>query len=295
MSQLKRGGAKQGELKRGGAKRYDPDKARQLPGARAFLLYLLPMPMLFVALWRMLGGNTSSALGFALCFALCMVAATLVRNGLSIEQEAKRRKIVRRSSTVPYKLIGAGVLGGAIFIGAALGAKIAFFSSVLLGIAAAVGAVFTYGTDPSRNAPDMPAVGVTSEEVLEILNEADEKIVAIEAARDRIHNVEMKDRLKNIVKGVREITDIVEDDPRDLRRARKFLRTYLDGAQRVTEGYADTHKYGDNGELEDNFRNVLETIENVIEEQKGKLLENNLTELDVQIEVLQMQLEKEGV
>jgi len=58
---------------------------------------------------------------------------------------------------------------------------------------------------------------------------------------------------------------------------------------------ADTHKYGDNGELEDNFRNVLETIETVIGEQKGKLLENNLTELDVQIEVLQLQLEKEGV
>jgi len=178
---------------------------------------------------------------------------------------------------------------------ALLGAKITLFSSLLLGLASAIGAVFTYGTDPSRNAPDMSAVGVTSEEVLEILDEADQKILAIEAARDRIHNVEMKDRLKKIVTGVREITDIVEDDPRDLRRARKFLRTYLDGAQRVTEGYADTHKYGDDGELENNFRNVLDTIETVIEEQKGKLLENNLTELDVQIEVLQMQLEKEGV
>ncbi len=283
------------QLKRGGAKKYDPDNPVRVPTARGFLLYLLPMPMLFLALWRMFGGNSSSALGFAVCFALCMLAATMVRNGLAIEQEAKRRKIVRRSSTVPYKMIGAGIVGIAIFIGALLGAKITLFSSLLLGVAAGVGAVLTYGTDPSRNAPDMPAVGVTSEEVIEILDEADQKILAIEAARDRIHNVEMKDRLKNIVKGVREITDIVEDDPRDLRRARKFLRTYLDGAQRVTEGYADTHKYGDNGELEDNFRNVLQTIETVIEEQKGKLLENNLTELDVQIEVLQMQLEKEGV
>lgn len=283
------------QLKRGGAKKYDPDNPVRVPTARGFLLYLLPMPMLFLALWRMFGGNSSSALGFAVCFALCMLAATMVRNGLAIEQEAKRRKIVRRSSTVPYKMIGAGIVGIAIFIGALLGAKITLFSSLLLGVAAGVGAVLTYGTDPSRNAPDMPAVGVTSEEVIEILDEADQKILAIEAARDRIHNVEMKDRLKNIVKGVREITDIVEDDPRDLRRARKFLRTYLDGAQRVTEGYADTHKYGDNGELEDNFRNVLRTIETVIEEQKGKLLENNLTELDVQIEVLQMQLEKEGV
>lgn len=283
------------QLKRGGAKKYDPENPVRMPVARGFLLYLLPMPMLFLALWRMLAGNGVSALGFGLCFALCMAAATMVRRGLGIELEAKRRKIVRRSSAVPYKTIGAGVLGVAVFTGALLGAKITMFSSILLGVASAIGSVFTYGTDPSRNAPDMPAVGVTSEEVLEILNEADQKILAIEAARDRIHNVEMKDRLKNIVKGVREITDIVEDDPRDLRRARKFLRTYLDGAQRVTEGYADTHKYGDNGELEDNFRNVLNTIETVIEEQKGKLLENNLTELDVQIEVLQMQLEREGV
>ncbi len=283
------------QLKRGGAKKYDPHNSVRMPAARGFLLYLLPMPMLFLALMRMLGGNSSSALGFALCFALCMGAATLVRKGLNIEQEAQRRKIVRRSSAVPYKAIGAGVLGVAIFIGALLGAKITLVSSLLLGVAAAVGSVFTYGVDPSRSAPDMSAVGVTSEEVIEILDEADQKILAIEAARGRIHNVEMKDRLQNIVKGVREITDIVEEDPRDLRRARKFLRTYLDGAQRVTEGYADTHKYGDDGVLEENFRNVLVTIETVIEEQKGKLLENNLTELDVQIEVLQMQLEREGV
>lgn len=281
--------------KRGGAKKYNPDSTNRTPPLRGFLLYLLPMPMLFLALWKMFGSNSINALGFAAGFALCMLAATLVRKGVGIEAEAKRRKIVRRSSTVPYKVIGAGVLGGGIFLSALFGADISIVSSMLLGIASVIGSIFVYGTDPSRNAPDMPAVGVTSEEVLEILNEADGKILAIEAARDRIHNVELKDRLKNITKGVREIMGIVEDDPTDLRRARKFLRTYLDGAQRVTEGYAATHKYGDNGELENNFRNVLGTIENVIEEQKGKLLENNLTELDVQIEVLQLQLEKEGV
>ena len=165
----------------------------------------------------------------------------------------------------------------------------------MFGAVAFLGCYLVYGFDPARNAPDAPAIGVTSEEVLEILDEADEKIAAIESARSRIHNVELKDRLKNIIVGVKEIMGIVEEDPRDLRRARKFLRVYLDGAQRVTEGYADQHRYGENTELEDNFRNVLTTIETVIGEQKEKLLENNLTELDVQIEVLQLQLEKEGV
>jgi 5-bromo-4-chloroindolyl phosphate hydrolysis protein len=284
------------ELKRGGARKINSDEPRRLPRTGAWLLYLLPLPMLLgslIALFK--EGKASVALGAGLAFAIIMLAATLVRKGSEIESQALRRKIVRRASTVPYKLLGFGILGAGVFIGALLGSGETFLMSLVLGAVAALGGLLVYGRDPARSAPDAPAVGVTSEEVLEILNEADNKIQAIEAARGRIHNVELKDRLRNIVAGVREIMGIVEEDPRDLRRARKFLRTYLDGAQRVTEGYADSHKYGENAELEDNFRNVLTTIETVIGEQKQKLLENNLTELDVQIEVLQLQLEKEGV
>lgn len=282
--------------KRGGARKYSPDNANRIPKTRAIMLFLLPVPLLLgclIALFR--DDKATVALGCGAAFALAMMAATLMRKGVDIEGEARRRKIVRRSSTVPYKMLASAILGVGMFIGAKFGSGETLVASVLLGAVATIGSVLVYGRDPSRTAPDMPAIGVTSEEVLEILNEADGKILAIEAARDRIHNVEMKDRLRNIVTGVREVMGIVEEDPRDLRRARKFLRVYLDGAQRVTEGYADTHKYGDNGQLDDNFRNVLTTIETVIGEQKQKLRENNLTELDVQIEVLQLQLEKEGV
>lgn len=284
------------DLKRGGARKYNPEDTKRLPKTRALLLFLLPLPLLLASLIALFRDDKALvALGSGVAFAIIMVSANLMRKGVSIEAEAMRRRIVRRSSMIPYKMLSAGLLGAGIFIGAKLGSGETLISSILLGVVAFVGAVLVYGRDPSRTAPDMPAIGVTSEEVLEILNEADAKILAIEAARDRIHNVELKDRLKTIVSGVREIMGIIEDDPRDLRGARKFLKVYLDGAQRVTEGYADTHKYGDNGVLENNFRNVLNTIETVIGEQKIKLRENNLTELDVQIEVLQLQLEKEGV
>ena len=284
------------DIKRGGARKYNPDDANRIPQTKALLLFLLPLPLLLaclIALFR--DGKALVALGSGVAFAILMISANLMRKGVSIEAEAKRRRIVRRTSTIPYKMLSACVLGAGIFIGAKFGSGETLFGSVLLGVVAAVSAVLVYGRDPSRTAPEMPAIGVTSEEVLEILNEADGKILAIEAARDRIHNVELKDLLRNIVTGVREIIGIIEDDPRDMRSARKFLKVYLDGAQRVTEGYADTHRYGDNGVLENNFRTVLTTIETVISEQKVKLRENNLTELDVQIEVLQLQLEKEGV
>ena len=283
------------EPRPGGARKVGTGGSHQLPPTRALLLYILPLPLLAAALIALLAGESIRAIAIGLSFALAMVAATLVRKGLDIENEARRRKIVRRSSRLPYKTFGASVMGFAIFVGALFGARYSFLSSILVGLTACLGCWLVYGRDPARGKGEYSAVGVTSEEVLEILNEADDKINAIEEARGRIHNVELKDRLSGIVTGVREIMAIVEEDPADLRRARKFLRTYLDGAQRVTLGYADTHKYGDEGELEDNFRSVLTTIETVIVEQKEKLRENNLTDLDVQIEVLQLQLEKEGV
>ena len=48
-------------------------------------------------------------------------------------------------------------------------------------------------------------------------------------------------------------------------------------------------------ELEQNFRNLLDSIETVFKEQKDKLLEEDLFDLDVQMEVLATQLKHEGV
>ena len=70
---------------------------------------------------------------------------------------------------------------------------------------------------------------------------------------------------------------------------------HLDSALRVSETYARTHENAPSAELEARFRNVLVTIEQVFGEQQQKLLENDVLDLDVQIEVLKTQLEKEGV
>jgi hypothetical protein len=47
--------------------------------------------------------------------------------------------------------------------------------------------------------------------------------------------------------------------------------------------------------LHENFRNVLTTIEDTFELQERRLLDNNAQELDVEIDILRIQMEKEGV
>jgi 5-bromo-4-chloroindolyl phosphate hydrolysis protein len=63
----------------------------------------------------------------------------------------------------------------------------------------------------------------------------------------------------------------------------------------VTEGYARLHQETQSKELEENYRRVLITIEEVFREQRQKLLETDIQDLDVKIEVLATQLKHEGV
>lgn len=264
---------------------------------RGFLLYLLPLPLLPATFFALMRGDVIKALACGVGFGLFMGAATLVRKGIRLDNEARKRRLRRRASTVQYRIIGAVMASVGIFIVAWLGVsnQYSLIEGVLYGLAVLLGCYLYYDFDPARKDPNIAAVGITTEELIELLDEAEGRIEGIEQASRQIHNIEFKDRLRRIVKEARVILDTIESDPVDARRARKFLKVYLDGAQQVTEGYARTHSKDEKHALEDNFRRVLTTIETVIAEQQLKLAENNLSDLDVNIEVLQMQLEKEGV
>jgi hypothetical protein len=79
-----------------------------------------------------------------------------------------------------------------------------------------------------------------------------------------------------------------------LRRARRFLTVFLEGAEQVSDGYARTHRYSDSAELEQSFRTVLITIEDQFKSQRARLRQADVLDLDVQIEVLKKQLAQEG-
>lgn len=264
---------------------------------RGILLYILPLPLLPAALLALMAGEPVKAMARIAGFALAMAAATFIRKGIRLDNEAAKRRLRRRASTVQYRMIGAGLISVGMFVVAWLGlsAPYSLAVSILFAAVTLLGCYLYYDFDPARKDPEVAAVGITTEELIELLDEAEGRIESIEQASRKIHNTEFKDRLRRIVKEARDILDTIEKDPADARRARKFLKVYLDGAQQVTEGYAKTHTKDEKHALEDNFRRVLTTIETVIAEQQLKLAENNLLDLDVTIEVLQLQLEKEGV
>ncbi|MDG4582786.1 MAG: 5-bromo-4-chloroindolyl phosphate hydrolysis family protein [Candidatus Competibacter sp.] len=266
----------------------------QLPSAKGVLMFLLPLPVLAAAAVALARGQLGPLIGDAAGYGLFLSGALLLRRGLLSEGEYDRRRIAR--APWPLKTLGGGLIGLATAVTAWLGVGHHPAIAAAFGLAALLGCYLNYGFDPRVAKRVTDGYGVdTTDQVLEALAQAERSIVAIEQAGRDIRNAELNDRLRRIAKLARDILKLLEEDPRDLRRARKFLNVYLDGAQKVTEGYAKTHTRVAAPDLDDNFRRVLVTIEEVFREQQQKLLETDITDLDVQIEVLTTQLKREGV
>lgn len=224
-----------------------------------------------------------------------LAGAWAVRKGLFYEAEAAVKKW-NRSTRVPWKVSGSILVAVSTAVASFFIVGQPLIIAVGTGIGALAGCLLCYGVDPQYSNPEaVSTLGVTTDEVIEALEEADAKISSIEDAAVRIREHELKDRLNRITSRARDILDVVEEDPRDLRRARKFLKVYLEGTEKVTQGYVKMHPNTQDAKLEDNFRNVLKTIEDVFNEQHDKLMENDVLDLDIQIEVLQAQLKHEGV
>lgn len=264
------------------------------PSGSGWLLLFLPFAAVPATIIAFAKENLVGIVVNAGGYALFIFAAWLMRQGVSAEAEYQNSRIAHQPKW-PYKMLAAVVAASATGLIAQLGAGHLFWMAAAFALGAFLGMYLTYGFDP-RSSKTVAASGAYSaDEIIETIDNAKKTIARIEQANGRIRNREFNNRIERICEVAGSVLTMLEEDPRDIRRARKFLNVYLDGARQVTEGYADTHRHVRNDVLEQNFRNVLDTIEQVFNEQKGKLLENDVFDLDVQIEVLQKQLKREGV
>ena len=267
----------------------------RVPLVGPLLLYWLPLPLLpavFIALARGNFVNFATALGALVAL---LASAWAIRRGMKRDVELARLGW-SRTPPAPWKLLGATGCGLATAACSFFIIRHSLPAAIAVGLTALVAVLLNYGLDRvfSRRVGDR-LLASRDREVAEALQEARRKIESIDAARRQIDNPELKRRIERIARQAMDILTVIADDPTTLRRARRFLKVYLDGTRRVTEGYASIHRDGQQGVLEENFRNVLITIEDTFAEQQRKLQEKDLMDLDVQIEVLTHQLKNEGV
>jgi hypothetical protein len=263
-------------------------------GMRGALLYVLATPLALATVVALAKGGLATAATAAGAFGLIVAGGYLNRRGIVEEMVAADRRFTRAPG-LPYKYLGALSLAAGTALAAYGVVGQSLLVSVTFGLLAVAGFHMRY------RLPRLPAAFGERRKVLrdntlqKALEQAELRILAIEKAALRIGNQELGQRLERIAGQGRAILDQIVARPDERFRARKFINVYLEGAERVASRYAKTHRLAQDRELEQNFRTVLVEIESVFGRQLERLAEHDVFDLDVQIEVLRKQLEREGI
>ncbi len=253
-------------------------------------LFLLPVPVALASLVALVRGQLDLLLGDVLGYALLLAGALVARRVLGDDAKTQGAGLLRHLSSSTGVAAVLMALGSAVT--AWLGAGHHPGIATAFGLVTLLGFHLLYGLDFSVELRWPGRRGVHREASL---REAARAIDAIEDVSTGIQQPELARRLTDIAALARRLLQRVREDPRNLWRARRFLNVYLDGVQRVVEGYAKTQGQVAAPQLDQRFRHALETVETAFREQHQVLLERDVEDLDVQIEVLTRQLEREGI
>lgn len=270
--------------------------AFRLAPARGWLLKLSAFAFVWPLLLALVRGSVDEAVGLVTAIFLLFFGAKSIERGSREEALNEGRPLARRPT--PWKLIGA-LSAGAAAVAISLGSGDHVGMTLLYGALVSGACVFTYGLDPRADRAALEAAakkaGVKSGDVMDALEEAHRKVRGIEDAALGLHSRELKARLDRICQQARTVLAQLEQDPKNLSRARRFLVTYLDGTRDVVTKYAAQQRDLSETALAENFRRVLTTVEQVFAEQEEVLRQDDKLDLEVQIDVLETQLKREGV
>ena len=261
---------------------------RTRAGGRVNLLFFAPFPLS----WRAFGADPIAMAQYLAAFGVLILAAWLTREGIKAQEAYDARKIAKRPA-LPRKILASVLTGiGLAMVGIA-GQGLA--AAVIFAVLGAVLHFFAFGPDPLA---DKGAEGIDSfqsDRVARAVDEAEKHLRAMSDAVLRAEDRNIARRVEQFQITVRDMFRTIEDDPRDLTSARKYLSVYLMGARDATIKFADLFARTRDAQAKADYSALLDDLEANFAAQTEKLLSDNRTDLDIEIGVLRDRLAREGV
>ncbi len=261
---------------------------------RALLLFVLPTPLLFAAYADLSAGDALGMGADLAAHAAFILGAWLLQGGLEAERayqartSAKPPAFPRKTAAACFAGIGVGI---ATFFGWGLGLlETGVFTALAIGAH-----LSAFGFDPMKAKGLEGVSDAEADRVHEALAKAEALIAETQGAADLLRSDEITERIQRLCASARELVRAVEEDPRDLRRARKYLSVYLKGARDAAVKYAAARDLGHRPEITAQFGVLLTDLEASFDEKRRKLLLDDQTDLEVEIEVLRDRLKQDGV
>jgi 5-bromo-4-chloroindolyl phosphate hydrolysis protein len=272
------------------AKRYDPSNSnlKKFSLQKGHFLYIFLAP-LFLSVFLALGKQNFVAFSYNLiAFGLFFATAKLNSFGLQKEYEYNTSTLIKAPKT-PIKSLSAGLLGISTFYTAWIAGEEVFTTSIALGIVSVIGYFLYYGFDPKDD--KLENIGdISAEFVIETLATARGKLAEVEEGMKKIHEKELFNKLRIATDKGYEILNNIEEDPKDLRVARKFIIVYIDGVKKVTSAYTAMDEKDIDKITKEKLSHLLTDVEKRFDKEIIRLKENDKFDLEVQIDVLQKQI-----
>ena len=259
------------------------------------MLFVPAIPLVFTSL-------NDGAVGLTLAIvatAILTLAAWLTREGLRAEAEYNARKVARRPA-LPRKMVGSVLTGIGIAVaayktGLADGEAGSLLAGLLFGAVATVLHGVAFGLDPLQN-KGMEGVDTRQQDrVARVVSEAEKSLREMSDAILRAGDRQMEARVERFQTTARELFRAVEEDPRDLSSARKYMTVYLTGARDATVKFADVYARTRDTQARADYSELLDDLEQNFAARTKKMLLDDRSDLTVEIEVLRDRLRQEGV
>jgi hypothetical protein len=269
------------------ARPFDGKKPSRV-GARSNILFYAALPLA----WKAFRAEPVGMAQYIVALGLLLGAAWLTREGLKAEEAYAARKVSRRPA-IPRKIFGSVLTGlGLGLVG------IAGWGPVEAVIFAGLGAglhSLSFGLDPLKH-KGMDGIDTFQQDrVAKAVDEAERHLTSMRDALDRTGDREVQSRLDQFSKTARAMFRTVEEDPRDLTAARKYLSVYLMGARDATIKFADIWTRSRNVEARVSYLALLNDLESNFTARNDALLLDNKVDLDIEIDVLRDRLAREGI
>ena len=261
---------------------------------RARLMFLAPLPLLFAGLGAIGRGSASEMLGELGAFAGLMLSAWLLNEGLRAE-EAYAARAVARPPAVPRKLFAAALTGGSIFLAGLMSLGQSPLGALAFGLVAGAAHLVAFGLDPMKKKGLAGVDEFATERVARAIDQAEALVKAITDAALRIGDRRLEGRVERLCDQAREVFRVVEQDPRDLNRARTFLSVYLLGLRDATVKFAEIWGRSRDPEARTQYEALLGDLEASFARHRTELLADDRSDLDVEIEVLRERLQQDGL
>ena len=268
-------------------------RARQVD-FRARLLFLAPIPLLFAALGAIRRGQPAEAVVELAGFAGLTLAAWLLNEGQRAAAAFDARAVAKPPA-IPRKLFAAVLAGVSVAAVWALGPAGNLAGGALYGLIAAGAHLVAFGLDP------MKAKGIAGQDafaaarVAKAVDEGEAFVRETVAAAARIGDKRLQGRIERLCDQARQVFRTIEQDPRDLARARTFLSVYLRGLRDATAKFADLQARGGDPAARATYEALLGDLETSFAAKRADLLADNRSDLDVEIEVLRERLQQDGL